>query len=244
MRLLHQAPPVVMNRKKITRLMKKFGLKCPIRKANPYRRIGRAMQTNKVAPNLLNREFRARGARTVLLTDITYIPRYNSHGNEARFTYLVVIMDAFTKEILAHVSSLDIKLDFVLMAVRQLMDKFGSELKTDCLIHSDQGCHYTSHKFVEIIESERLRQSMSRRGCCWDNAPQESLFGHMKQEIHINPSDCHSIISAKIDDWVDYYNNDRYQWRLAKLSPAQFYKYTLSGDYPLEGLADEPDDTS
>jgi len=75
MRLLHLTPAVLMNVKKIRRLMKKYKLRCPIRRANPYRRMAKEMQSNRVAPNLLNREFRTRGARVVLLTDITYIPR-------------------------------------------------------------------------------------------------------------------------------------------------------------------------
>ena len=94
MRLLHQNPSVNMNIKKIRRLMNKYGLKCPIRKANPYRRMMKAMKTNKVAPNLLNREFRSHGARMVLLTDITYIPRENGV-----FSYLSVIIDAYTKQV-------------------------------------------------------------------------------------------------------------------------------------------------
>ncbi len=74
MRLLHLDPPVVMNIKKIQRLMKKYGLKCPIRKANPYRRMAKALKTDAVADNLLHRQFKEFGARKVLLTDITYIP--------------------------------------------------------------------------------------------------------------------------------------------------------------------------
>ena len=142
-------------------------------------------------------------------------------------------MDAFTKQILAHVVSLSLTVDFVLEAVQQLIEKHGSELNTDALVHSDQGTHYTSFPFVEILNDHDLRQSMSRKANCWDNAPQESLFGHMKEEIHILPSDTHVIIARKIDDWVDYYNNDRYQWGLTKLSPNEFYQYVKTGDYPL-----------
>ncbi|HWQ88464.1 MAG TPA: IS3 family transposase [Desulfitobacteriaceae bacterium] len=73
MRLLHMDPPVHMNIKKIRRLMNKYGLFCPIRKANPYRRMAKALKTSNVAPNLLNREFKTHGPRAVLLTDITCI---------------------------------------------------------------------------------------------------------------------------------------------------------------------------
>jgi hypothetical protein len=81
---------------------------------------------------------------------------------------------------------------------------------------------------------------MSRRANCWDNAPQESLFGHMKAEIHLLASSVHMDIVRKIDDWVDYYNNERYQWSLAKLSPNEFYQYIKTGIYPLGGAAPEP----
>ncbi|MFA6866992.1 MAG: DDE-type integrase/transposase/recombinase [Clostridia bacterium] len=150
MRLLHHNPPIIMNVKKIRRLMDKFNLYCPIRRVNPYRQMGKALQASKIAPNLLNREFRAHGARTVLLTDITYIPRY-SQSDERKFSYLSVIMDAYTKQILAYVLSLNFDVDFVLKTVNILMKNHRSELKTDVLIHSDQGCHYTSHRFVEIL---------------------------------------------------------------------------------------------
>ena len=234
MRLLRNNPPVVMNTKKIQRLMRKYNLRCPVRKANPYRRMAKAMQTNRVAPNILNRQFKAHGARMVLLTDITYIPRRNKNvGEPPKYSYLCVIMDAFTREILAYVLSLSLEVDFVLEAVEMLMANHGSELKTNTLIHSDQGCHYTSSRFIDIINDKQLRQSMSRKACCWDNAPQESLFGHMKDDIKVNPSDSHATIAPKIDGWVDYYNNERYQWTLAKLSPREFYQYTLTGNYPL-----------
>jgi transposase InsO family protein len=106
MRLLHLKPSVIMNRKKVQRLMDKYNLKCPIRKANPYRRMAKALQTSKVAPNLLNREFRAYGARMVLLTDITYIPRFSGNATIQKYTYLSVIIDAFTREVLAYALSI------------------------------------------------------------------------------------------------------------------------------------------
>lgn len=235
MRLLRFSPPTIMNTKKISRLMKKFKLFCPVRKVNPYRTMGKAAMAGRASPNLLNRAFRAYGARMVLLSDITYIPRRKrTEDGPDVYTYLCVIMDAFTKEILAYSVGLSADTDLVLMAVNLLIEKHGHELKTDTLIHSDQGCQYTSHRFAEVLRDLDLRQSMSRRACCWDNAPQESLFGHMKDEIHYRPrSDVHAIIARNIDDWVDYYNNDRPQWSLAKLTPSEFYIYATTGVYPL-----------
>lgn len=91
--MLHWEEPVVMNVKKIRRLMDKYGLVCPIRKANPYKRMAKALKTNHTAENILNREFTSHGARKVLLTDITYIPYAGT------FCYLSTIMDAYTMQI-------------------------------------------------------------------------------------------------------------------------------------------------
>jgi len=228
MRLLRHSPPVLMNLKKAYRLMRKYGLKCPIRKANPYRRIMKALKESNYAKNILNREFKTRGVRKVLLTDITYLKR-----KDGGFSCLSAIMDAGTKEILAYAVSPTIELDFVLETVKKLLKNHGPELKTDALLHSDQGGHYTSHKFIELLKNAELTRSMSRRANCWDNAPQESFFGHMKEEIGISNCETHEQIAAVIDDWIDYYNNERYQWDLAKLSPREYYSYVTTGIYPL-----------
>ncbi len=228
--MVHWEKPVVMNLKKIRRLMDKYGLICPIRKANPYRRMAKALKTNNVAKNLLNREFTEHGPRKVLLTDITYIPY---HGN---FCYLSTILDGNTRQVLSYVLSDSLEVDFVLETVNKLVKDHGVELSTETLIHSDQGCHYTSTSFIQLIKDYNLRQSMSRKANCWDNAPQESFYGHMKDEIDISECKKYREVKSIIDDWMDYYNNERYQWQLAKLSPNQYYQYTVSGIYPLKDI--------
>ena len=228
MRLLHQDPPVRMNIKKLRRFMNKFGLACPIRKANPYRRMLKAIRTSHIAENLLNRDFTGLGARKVLLTNIIYIPC------NGVFFYLSTIFDAFTRQVLAYVLSDSLEVDFVLETVNRLLEQHRISLSTETLIHSDQGCHYTSCRFIQIVKDAQLRQSMSRRGNCWDNAPQESFFGHMKDEIDLSKCSCFSEVKAVIDDWINYYNNDRYQWQLAKLSPNEYYEYITTGQYPLQ----------
>ena len=228
MRLLHMNPPVIMNVKKIRRLMKKYNLFCPIRKANPYRRLAKALKTNNVADNLLNREFKEHGPRMIILTDISYIPYNNTR------CYLSVMLDAFTKEVLSYVLSETLEIDFVLLTVNILIEKHGVSLKSKTLVHSDQGCHYTSCSFIQLLKDKKLRQSMSRKGNCWDNAPQESFFGHMKDEINLSNCTTFKEVKEIIDDWIDYYNNERYQWDLAKLSPVEYYKYITTGEYPLK----------
>lgn len=77
---------------------------------------------------------------------------------------------------------------------------------------------------------------MSRRGCCWDNAPQESFFEHMKDHIRSRLAECVDLAEVRrvVDDYMEYYNNQRFQWGLAKLAPKEFYKFVTTGEYPLD----------
>ena len=111
-----------MNLKKIRRLMSKYNLVCPIRKANPYRLMVRAVKDGNIADNLVQRQFEAYGPRIVLLTDISYIP-YNG-----TFAYLSTVLDAFTKQILAYTLSPSLEIDFVLDTIQQLVDNHGISL--------------------------------------------------------------------------------------------------------------------
>ena len=82
---------------------------------------------------------------------------------------------------------------------------------------------------------------MSRKGNCWDNAPQESFFGHMKDEIgDLKNVDTFEELKAVIDDYMDYYNTERYQYELAKLSPNEYAEYYKTGIYPLKEVIEEP----
>lgn len=234
MRLLHIG--TVMNIKKIRRLMHKYGLKCPYRGPNPYRQMAKAIRTNAVFPNRVNREFLAGGVRKVLLTDITYI--FYNDG----VCYLSTVLDAFTREILAYELSQSLDVSFVLHTIKDLSEQHGSTLDDTTIVHSDQGCHYTSKAFIKALKSNNLVQSMSRKGNCWDNAPQESFFGHMKDEIKYEIAMMKKFdeVKAKIDDWIDYYNNDRYQWDLVKLSPNEYYQYVTTGIYPIKTWGSAP----
>ena len=230
MHLLHHN--ICMNIKKIRRLMDKYGLRCPIRKLNPYRQMAKAMKTSNVAPNLVNRNFRQYGPRKILLTDITYL--FHKDG----CCYLSTVLDAYTHEILAYMLSQNLKVDFVIKTVDFLVEKYGSSLDNWVYVHSDQGCHYTSRAFIEKLKDENFIQSMSRKGNCWDNAPQESFYGHMKDEIEYEVSKCKSYDDVKfiVRDWMQYYNHERYQWDLLKLAPSEYYEYLKTGYYPIHNF--------
>ncbi|MGL4252859.1 MAG: IS3 family transposase [Fusobacteriaceae bacterium] len=214
---------IIYNRKRIQRVMRKYEIICPIRKTNPYKRIAKANKEHKVVPNLLNREFKQNIPGKVLLTDITYLPYSNSN-----MAYLSTIKDSSTNEILAYKVSDRITLDLALDTIKNLSSNTQIMLSKDVFIHSDQGSHYTSPKFQKLLKSLNISQSMSRRGNCWDNAPQESFFGHMKDEIIYKS--CESLLEVKevIDNYIDYYNNHRCQWNLKKLTPVQYKNQLLN----------------
>ena len=122
----------------------------------------------------------------------------------------------------------------MLETVQKMVHQHGISLKKETILHSDQGCHYTCIKFIQLVKNSSLRQSMSRKGNSRDNAPQESFFGHLKDQLaqKIPNCTCFADVQRSIDDWMDYYNNDRYQWDLAKLSPNEYYQYLITRSYP------------
>ena len=227
MRLLHVG--ILMNVKKVRRLMRKYGLKCKIRRANPYKQMMRMLDECAVAPDRVKRGFEIHGPRKILLTDITYLKR-----GDGLFSYLCTFIDACTKEILGYALQSSLEVDFVLEAANKMLALHKIEFTAKTISHSDQGSHYKAKKLKEILDNAELRQSMSRKGNCWDNAPQESLFGHMKDEIDFKNCKNHEEVCAMVDDWIDYYNNERYQWDLCKLSPREYYEFITTGKYPLK----------
>lgn len=214
---------LTFNRKRIQRIMRKYNIICPHRKPSPYKRIAKATKEHSVVPNLLNRNFKQEIPGKVLLTDITYLPY-----NRTDMAYLSTIKDASTNEILAYHLSDRITLDIATNTIHKLINNKNFKLLSDTFIHSDQGSHYTSPTFQKLLRKYKLGQSMSRRGNCWDNAPQESFFGHMKDEIDYKCCSTLGELKSVIDNYMNYYNNYRCQWNLKKLTPVQYRNQLLA----------------
>ena len=100
--------------------------------------------------------------------------------------------------------------------------KKHQHLAEDAFIHSDQGFHYTSPIYQALVKKMGLGQSMSRRGNCWDNAPQESFFGHFKDETNLKDCETLEEVKREIKSYMTYYNHYRGQWNLKKLPPAKY----------------------
>jgi transposase InsO family protein len=199
---------------KIRRLKRKFGITCPVRKASNNRRAARELLERNVCPNRLRREFRLHRPLEVFLTDVTYIP----YG-EDKMAYGSAIMDAVTGRLMSfRISDTnDLKL-----VERSLTDLSKNRYIKGALFHSDQGSLYLTDAFQKQVRECGLKESMSKRGNCWDNAPQESFFGHFKDEVAYRS--CRNIVELdiKVSNYMNYYNFDRPQWTRNRMSPVQY----------------------
>lgn len=214
---------ILMNHKRIRRIMKKYNLLCKIRVANPYKQIAKATQEHKTFANKLDRQFDQQEPHKVLLTDITYI--YYENGQKA---YLSVVKDGASREALAYHLSTSLKMDLVYTTLDKLSEREDFIPHPDCILHSDQGVHYTHPEYQKRVSELGMTQSMSRRGNCWDNAPMESFFGHMKDDVDFKA--CTSVFEVKqaVEEYMYYYNNHRYQWSLQKMTPVQYRGHLLT----------------
>lgn len=214
---------ITYNLKRIRRIMKKYHIVCPHRKPNPYKKMMKATQEHTIVPNTLKREFKQETPFKVLLTDITYL----SYANNKR-AYLSTIKDGSTNEILAYSVSSNIDLSIALDTLKNLKRKHSKALDNEAFLHSDQGVHYTSPKFQKVVKKMNLGQSMSRKGNCWDNAPQESFFGHFKDECPLDKCSTLSEVKREISEYMKYYNYFRSQWDLKKMTPVEYRNHLLS----------------
>ena len=223
---------IIMNRKRIQRIMRKYEIICPIRKANPYKRMARSMKGHHIHDDHVKRNFKPGRSFAVLLRDITNFRfgRKNTRG------FLSAIKDSQTGEIVSRAASTSLKMDFVIETLDRLTKHPLFDENNDMIIHSDQGSHYASNDFRDYLKLYNITQSMSRRGNCWDNAPMESFFGTYKD--HVDLSDCETIEAAlkKIDHFLDYYNNYKPQRKLDRLPPIRYRDILIAkqkGEIPL-----------
>lgn len=205
-----------MNHKKIQRIMKKYDLITKVRRRNPYKAIMKKRLEHRTFPNKLQRVFVQTIPRTVFCTDITYIPCKRG------FAYLSVIKDIATGEVVAWYLSSGLEMTLVTETIKQMV------VHDNALIHSDQGFHYTNPLFIEMVQQLKMSQSMSGKGNCIDNAPIESFFGHMKDELDYQS--CQSIeeLRSKITEYMRYYNNERKQWTRNKMAPVEYKRHLLT----------------
>lgn len=205
-----------MSRKKIMRLMDKMGIKSTVRKANMNRRAAAKRLAVHVKPNILKRTFKLHRPGKALLTDVTYL----KHCHGKKLAYASASIDASTGRLyemnVSEYNDVDLVVETILALPKP--DKDAVE-KT--LLHSDQGSQYLSDEYQELLAELGFIQSMSKRGNCWDNAPQESFFGHFKDEVDYESLNTIEEIAEALERYKTYYNEVRGQWNRGKMTPMQ-----------------------
>ncbi len=198
-----------INHKKVRRIMNLLGLVTRIRRRSKYRAIGALGQEHKVVANLVQRKFLD---PQLVLVDITEMRI--SGGQKS---YVFAMKNALTREIVG----LDVASSPSVSLVTKTVKSFLGKTTSNYTLHSDQGVHFTCNDYRKVLEDSNTIQSMSRRGNCLDNAPIESFFGHLKDEIDYK--ECRSVeeLRGMLKDYVKYYNNERPQWDLKRKTPAE-----------------------
>jgi len=203
---------LVVNHKKVLRIMRELGIKSIVRRKKKKSSDGAL----GVKDNLLKRDFTAKRKGLKYVTDITYIP------TRSKMTYLCVIMDLYDGQIVSKVVSDKQNKGLVIDAVKKLAKKVDLN---GAIIHSDQGTQYRSIKYIELLEELGVKQSMSRRGNCWDNAKAENFFSHFKcEEVYLYDRQLDDLNEVKkiVNKYLTYYNNYRPQRRLGGLPPIKY----------------------
>ena len=207
-----------MNHKKIQRIMRKYDLVAKVRRKNPYREMMKKSLEHRTFANKLQRNFHQTVPFKVFCTDITYIPFLN------RFAYLSVIKDIASGEVVAWNLSLYLEVALVTETIRNM--RLNSY--EDIMIHSDQGFHYTNPSYIEIVKELKMIQSMSGKGKCIDNAPIESFFGHLKDELEYEFCQSFDELRLAIEKYMRYYNYERKQWTRQRMTPVEYRNYLLA----------------
>lgn len=202
---------VHFGRNKILRLMRKYNCICAIRGERTELKTNRENLKNNRKPNLLKRRFRLARPGEILLTDVSYL-KYGLNRTE----YLSCVKDAVSGRVVSHITSSGNNLNLAMDTIDVL------DPSEDAIFHSDQGSLYFNDLFQDRLKKLGYRQSMSRRGNCWDNASQESFFGHMKDECDLSGCSTPEEVKEMIDNYVYYYNNERPQWTRNKMTPAEY----------------------
>lgn len=208
---------ITMNTKKIQRIKKTYCIITEVRRKNKYNTFNLAVHEDETAPNLLNRQFSRNRPHEVYSTDITYL----SYGTGNR-AYLSAVKDLSSREIVHHCVSRNIGMEIASEGLGDLLNKLPHEIRSKLIIHSDQGSHYRHKAFRSILTKYGVMQSMSRKGNCLDNAPIESFFGHMKDEIDLKACKTFNDVKDIVSDYIRYYNEDRPQWTLKKMTPVEY----------------------
>ena len=207
-----------LNHKTVQRLMKELGLVCRVRtkKYRSYRG-----EVGKIAPNLLNRDFHADRPKQKWVTDVT---EFSLFGEKL---YLSPILDLHSSDLVSYTISNRPVLSMVTTMLDEAFEKIPDG--TGLILHSDQGWQYQHRQYQQMLREKGVRQSMSRKGNCLDNAVIENFFGLLKSELlYLQEFQSMEHFKRELIEYLDYYNNRRIKAKLKGLPPAIHRQQALS----------------
>lgn len=210
--ILLRREDIVINHKTVLRLMGSLRLKSLIRRKKYRSYKG---EQGKIAPNVLDRSFKAKRPNQKWTTDVT---EFNVLGKKL---YLSPVLDLYNQEIISY--ELSERPDF--KSVTNMLEKALKKTNNtkSLIMHSDQGWQYQMKQYQSILKQNGIRQSMSRKGNCLDNAVMENFFGTLKSELfYLNKYESITHLKKEINKYIKYYNNDRIKLNLNGMSPVQY----------------------
>jgi len=206
---------------RIKRIRKKFGIRC--KQKRKFKATTDSKHTLPVAENVLGQQFKVSRPNAVWVSDITYVP------TDEGWLYLAGHKDLFTGEIVGYAMGERLKKSLV---SQSLVRAVAAKRPAKGLIHhSDRGSQYCSYEYKNILDQFGLKASMSRKGNCFDNAPMESFWGTLKQElIHHRRYRSRQEAIHDITEYIEvFYNRQRRQARLGFLSPVTYEQRFYAG---------------
>lgn len=200
----------IVNHKTVQRLMKQLGIVCRVRMKKYCSYKG---EVGKIAPDLLQRNFEATASNQKWITDVT---EFSLFGQKL---YLSPILDLYSRDIISYQISRKPLLPEIFSMLSDAFEKIPDGI--GLILHSDQGWQYQHKHYQQLLKSKGIRQSMSRKGNCLDNAVMENFFGLLKSELlYLQDFDSIEHFKEELIHYLDYYNNQRIKVKLKGLPPA------------------------
>ena len=206
---------------RIKRIRRKLGIRC--KQKRKFKATTNSKHTLPVADNILGQQFKVAAPNKVWVSDITYVP------TDEGWLYVAAHEDLFTADIVGYAMGERLTRNLV---SQSLFKAVAAKRPDKGLIHhSDRGSQYCSHEYRHILERFGLKASMSRKGNCYDNAPMESFWGTLKQElVHHRRYRTRQEAIHDITEYIEiFYRRQRLQPGLGFLSPAVFEQRYYAG---------------
>lgn len=209
-----QARGVDVGRDRVARIMRETGLVARSRRTRKPRTTD-SSHDYRIAPNLLERDFVTQGLDEVWLADITYLPTREG------WLYLHAVLDLHSRRLIGWAIRDSLHRQGALDALSSALA--NREPAPGALHHSDRGVQYASDDYQAMLKAAGLTCSMSRKGDCWDNAPMESFFGRLKEELGVEVFETKAAARQAVFKYIEmYYNRVRRHSALGYISPEEF----------------------